>query len=110
MSNRRKLTRVEDHLRHHLKDAQFAESYAVELVKAHIAREVISVRVKKHWTQAQLAKRVGVSQQQISKIENGEFDSIETVMQVLFALGHRFALVLPPDEVPLETPYAASAR
>ncbi len=106
MMKPKRLTRVEEHLRHELRDPHFAESYAVELIKAKIAQELISVRVKERLTQLGLAKRIGVSQQQISKIENGEFESIEVVIRVLMALKHRMALTLPPAEIPLRIQHA----
>ena len=100
--NPRKLTRVQDHLREKLRDPQFKESYAVELFKAQIAKEVVQVRIKEGLTQEELADKIGVSQQEISKIENGEFQQIKTVIRVLIALNHRATVSLPSQEVPLE--------
>jgi DNA-binding XRE family transcriptional regulator len=102
----KKLSRVQDHLREKLRDPHVRESYAVELFKAQVAKEIITVRVKDGLTQEELAKKLGVSQQQISKIENGEFDSIETVIKVLVALDHRMVVVLPAEEISLESQHA----
>lgn len=99
---KKKLTRVQDHLREKLRDPHFRESYAVELFKAQVAKEIITVRVRDGLTQGELAKKLGVSQQQISKIENGEFDSIEAVIKVLVALDHRMVVTLPAEEITLE--------
>ncbi|MBI4355916.1 MAG: helix-turn-helix domain-containing protein [Candidatus Omnitrophica bacterium] len=97
----RKLTRVQDHLQEKLRSPQFRESYAVEVFKAQIAREIIEVRIKEGLTQGELAQKIGVTQQEISKIENGEFQQIKTVMRVLLALRHRTTVCLPAEEVPL---------
>ena len=98
----RKLARVQEHLREKLHDPQFKESYAVELFKAQVAKEVVQVRMKEGLTQEELADKVGVSQQEISKIENGEFQQIKTVVRVLIALNHRITVSVPSQEVPLE--------
>lgn len=94
----KKLTTVQSHLEECLKDPHFAESYAVEEFKAKIARELIKVRIHEKITQGKLAKKVGVSQQQISKIENGEFESMDTVIRVLIALKHKVTVTFPSSE------------
>ncbi len=99
----RKLLKVKSHLNDKLRNPQFKESYAIELFKAHIANELISIRVKTKTTQGQLARKIGVSQQVISKIENGEFESIKTVIRILLALNRRLTVILPSPEVPLKS-------
>lgn len=99
--NPQKPIRVKDHLAEKLKDPQFKESYAVELFKMEIAEIVIKERMKRKLTQGQLADKIKVTQQAISKIENGEFTSIKTVMRVLMALHCRATVALPAREVPL---------
>ena len=97
-----KLTRVRDDLKEKLRDPQFRESYAVEVFKAQIAKELIAVRIKEKLTQGQLARKIGVSQQVVSNIENGDFQQIRTVIRVLMALKHRATVILPAPEIPLE--------
>jgi hypothetical protein len=46
------------------------------------------VEVKNGLNQKQLAERVGVTQQYISKIENGEFSSVATLEKVLLFIGY----------------------
>jgi len=93
--------KAKDHLAEKLKDPHFRESYAVELFKAQISKIVIGERIKQKITQGELAEKIGVSQQVISKIENGDFSCIKTVMHVLLALQHRATITLPPQEAPL---------
>jgi len=78
---------VNEHLQEKLKDPYFKELYELEQQKYSIVRKIIDYRIKKGITQLDLAKEAGVSQQHISKIENGEFSSIMTLEKVLLHIG-----------------------
>jgi len=78
---------VNRHLEEKLKDPYFKELYELEEQKLAIVKRIIDYRIKNNLTQGQLAKRVGVTQQHISKIENGEFSSIATLEKVLLFIG-----------------------
>lgn len=78
---------VKEHLKNKLKDPFFKELYELELQKISIVGKIIDYRIKNHLTQGDLAKKVGVSQQHISKIENAEFSSVATLEKVLLAIG-----------------------
>lgn len=78
---------VNEHLEEKLKNPYFKELYELEQQKYNIVRKIIDYRIKKKITQAALAKEAGVSQQHISKIENGEFSSIVTLEKVLLHIG-----------------------
>jgi DNA-binding XRE family transcriptional regulator len=54
-----------------LKNKKIREAYESEGLRQTIALQIHEVRVKKHITQKQLAKRLSVPQQEISRIENG---------------------------------------
>ena len=47
-------------------------------------------------SQTQLARGLGLSQGEISKIENGEFSSLATVQKVLLAIGYHLAVTVVP--------------
>ena len=79
--------RVGDHLKEKLKDPYFKELYELEEQKLRIVKKIIDYRIKNNITQKQLAGRVGVTQQHISKIESGEFSSISTLEKVLLFIG-----------------------
>ncbi len=60
-----------------------------------LARELRSARKKKGWTQAQLAQRLEVSQQYISKIETGrETLSLDAIERIAETLGKKFVISL----------------
>jgi len=82
-----KTYKVSDHLKEKTKDPYFKELYELEAQKYSIIQKIVEYRVKHELTQEQLADKVSVSQQQISKVENGEFSSIMTLEKILLAIG-----------------------
>ena len=82
-----KLERVDDHLKEKLKDPYFKELYALEEQKLKIVKKIREYRVKHKLSQKQLAIKNNVTQQHISKIENGEFSNISTLERILFFIG-----------------------
>jgi len=89
-------TNADRHLDRKLKDPLFKELYEFEMQKAEIARLLIAERSKRNLTQGQLARKLGITQQQISKIENGNFTDLKVVQKVLFTLGHGIRVVAVP--------------
>lgn len=87
---------INKHLEEKLKDPYFKELYELEEQKLGIVKRIIDYRIKNNLTQGQLAKRVGVSQQHISKIENGEFSNITTLEKVLLFIGFKVKLEVVP--------------
>lgn len=97
-----KLTNVDQHLQEQLKDPYFRELHELEMQKLELIKPIIEYRVKHKLNQMQLAKRVGVSQQHISKIEAGEFSNILTLEKILLFLGytvHFKAIPLKPSVI-----------
>jgi len=83
-----KLQRVDEHLKEKLRDPYFKELYELEEQKLKIVKRIIEYRVKNNLSQKQLAEKAGITQQHISKIENGEFSSISTLEKVLLFIGY----------------------
>ena len=79
--------KVSDYLKEKIKDPYFKELYELEVQKYAIVEKIVEYRIKKKITQSDLAKQVGVTQQQISKVENGEFSSVMTLEKILLAIG-----------------------
>ena len=100
---RTRLTPVKEHLNEALKDPYFKELYELDKVKTDIAKKIIEYRIKHGLTQSELAKRAGISQQQISHIEEGDFSSFSTIQKVLLSIGSKIKSVvighLSPGEI-----------
>ena len=79
--------KVSDYLKEKIKDPYFKELYELEAQKYAIIEKIVEYRIKHGMNQGQLAEKVGVTQQQISKVENGEFSSIMTLEKILLAIG-----------------------
>jgi len=91
-----KIERVDEHLKEKLKDPYFRELYELEEQKLRIVKNIINYRIKNDLTQTDLAKKIGVTQQHISKIENGEFSSIATLEKVLLFIGYTVKIQATP--------------
>ena len=90
------MERVDEHLKEKLKDPYFKELYELEEQKLGIVKRVIDYRVKNNLTQGQLAKKAKVTQQYISKIENGDFSSIVTLEKILLFIGYTVKIQAVP--------------
>ena len=91
-----KIERVDVHLKEKLKDPYFKELYELEEQKLKIVKRIIDYRIKNELTQGALAKKIGVTQQHISKIENGEFSSMSTLERVLLSIGYTVKIQAMP--------------
>lgn len=86
---RYKFKRFQDDLYEELrKDKKFELAYEVETAKLKMADKLAELREKTGLTQAELAKRMKVSQQLISRIESGADNlTIETLIKFFDTLG-----------------------
>lgn len=91
-----KTRKVSDHLKEELKDPYFKELHELEQQKMNIVKKIVDYRIKHKLNQADLAKKVGVTQQHISKIENAEFSSVLTLEKVLLAIGYTVQINVKP--------------
>ena len=78
----------EEVLKPYLRDPKFRKGYEEELEKLRIVDTLIRLRERRSLTQAQLARRIGVSQPFIAKLESGETHnfSLETLVKLAVAL------------------------
>jgi transcriptional regulator with XRE-family HTH domain len=101
---------VSDHLKEELKDPYFRELYELEEQKLSIVKPIIAYRIKHRLSQAQLARKVGVSQQHISKMEGGEFSNIATLEKVLLAIGFTVKMYARPIRASIKNRIVHLAR
>lgn len=87
---------VKEHLKEELHDPYFKELYELNQQKLAVVKKIIDYRIKHNLNQRQLAKQIGVTQQHISKIENGEFSSVATLEKVLLAIGYSVKIEVVP--------------
>lgn len=78
---------LNDMLKENLKDKKFKALYEKELQLARIMVAIQEEREKKGYSQSEIAKEAHITQQQMSKIENGENCTITTLIKVCQALG-----------------------
>lgn len=90
------MERVDEHLKEKLKDPYFKQLYELEEQKLGIVKRIIDYRLNNNLSQAQLAKKAGVTQQYISKIENGDFSSIVTLEKILLFIGYTVKIQAVP--------------
>ncbi len=91
------LRSVDDHLKEMAReDPEFRKLYEITEQKLKIVKPIIRYRIDHDLTQGQMAKKIGVTQQHISKIENGEFSSMETLEKVLRYVGFTIKLEAVP--------------
>lgn len=88
--------KLDEHLKEKLKDPYFKELHELEEQKLSIVKRIVEYRIKNKMTQGQLARKARVSQQYISKIENGEFSSVATLEKVLLFIGYTVRIEAVP--------------
>ena len=99
MSRGATLKSVEEHLKEKRQSASFRELHELDEEKLKVAKVIIGERIRRRLTQAALAKRLGVTQQQVSKIENRNFDNLATVQHILRMLGYHVRVSAIPLHV-----------
>lgn len=80
------------HLKSKLIDKEFKELYDEERQLLEISFKILNLRKELGLSQKELAYKAQVSQQQISKIENGLNCNLSTFLKVCNALGARMEL------------------
>ena len=92
-----KLEKIDSHLNEELKNKEFRKAYELERAKVALAQRIAELREEMHLKQADLAKKLGVSQQFISQIETGKERNLtlETLIKLAKSLGRRVKISFP---------------
>lgn len=77
------------------------ESASIEALQADLGRRIELLRLGRNIQQFELAREAGVSRRTITRLENGESVSLDTLLRVMRALGisGRLASLLPDPTV-----------
>jgi transcriptional regulator with XRE-family HTH domain len=90
------------HLKEELQDEHFRKLYQEEKQLAQLSLRLHATRESLGLSQQEVAKKAKISQQQLSKLENGANCNITTFLKVCDALGVKIELEIPEEnEVPV---------
>jgi ribosome-binding protein aMBF1 (putative translation factor) len=98
--------RFEDFLKEQLRDPEFREEWERTAYARAIANQVIRYRAAHGLSQAALARKLGVSQPVVGRLELGEHEpKVSTLRTLSEKLGMSFVIAIhPAGSVPPETP------
>jgi DNA-binding XRE family transcriptional regulator len=91
MKKKRKIIRFNDVLAESLRDPEFRRHFEAYELPIRLAIEIARLRQDKKLTQAQLAAKMGVTQQFVARLENSEITmpSLRTLARLAEAFGRR---------------------
>ncbi len=82
-----------DFLNEQLKDPDFKKEYDSLEVEYDIINQIIKTRLEQNLTQADLAKKVGTAQSNISRLESGNYNpTLEFLEKVANSLGKKLKI------------------
>ncbi len=91
------MKKVDDYIKEKIKrNPDFKARYNLIMEKSAVVKKIIAYRIRHKLSQEQLAQEIGVTQQYISKIEEGEFSNLDTIENVLEHIGYRLKLEVVP--------------
>ncbi len=91
------MRKVDDYIKEKIKkNPDFKARYDLIKEKAAVVKTIIEYRIRHNLSQERLAREIGVTQQYISKIEEGEFSNLDTIENVLDHIGYRLKLEVVP--------------
>ena len=97
MSGKLRLENFEHYLKGELKDKEFKKHYELERARVALAQRIAEIRQGRRMRQADLAKKMHVSQQFISQIETGQETNLtlDTLMKLAKSLGRGIKISFP---------------
>lgn len=91
------MKKVDDYIKEKLKkNPDFKARYNLLTEKAAVVKKIIEYRLRHKLSQEHLAEGIGVTQQYISKIEEGEFSNLDAIENILEHIGYRLKLEVIP--------------
>ena len=91
------MRKVDDYIKEKTRrNPDFKARYGLIMEKAVVVKKIIGYRIRHKLSQEQLAEEIGVTQQYISKIEEGKFSNLDTIENVLEHIGYRLKLEVVP--------------
>jgi len=107
----RQRTNFDQYLQEQLKDSGFAERFKKAGEAWDVAIKLASLRKASGLSQKELAKRVGTSQQQISRLESPSYEghSLSMLRRVADVLGASIHIEIQPKK-PQELPIVAERK
>ena len=104
-------TNFDLYLEEQLKDADFADRFRKAGEAWDVAIQLASLRKKSGLSQKELAKRVGTSQQQISRLESPSYEghSLSMLRRVADVLGANINVEIQPKK-PRKLPIVAESK
>jgi transcriptional regulator with XRE-family HTH domain len=92
------MTTFREHLKEQLKDPAFRQTWEESELSYQIARALIKLRLDLNLTQQELARRAGVPQSVIARLESGKhLPSLRSLEKIAKKLGLQVKLDLVPD-------------
>jgi HTH-type transcriptional regulator/antitoxin HipB len=83
---RRYMMTFDSHLKEKMKNKRFRRMYEEEKELLDISLKILEARTEQNLSQAELANRAHITQQQLSRIENGMNFNIKTLLKLCDAL------------------------
>ena len=91
------MRKVDEYIKEKIKRTpDFKARYKLLMEKAAVVKKIIGYRIRHKLSQEQLAEEIGVTQQYISKIEEGEFSNLDAIENILEHIGYRLRLEVVP--------------
>lgn len=92
------MTTFREHLKEQLKDPAFRQAWKENELSYQIARALIKLRLDLNLTQQELARRAGVPQLVVARLESGKYlPSLRSLEKFAKKLGLQVKLDLVPD-------------
>ena len=83
-----------------MRDPKFAKAYVEVEPEMNLIRAMVDARLHQHLTQKELAKKTGIAQTEISKIENGSRNpSIRILQRLADGMGLRLEISFVPKKL-----------